>query len=405
MGVMPQLRFPEFNGKWAERQLDEIVDKKISYGIVQAGPNIPSGMPYIKSKDLNTPLIINELERTSNEIAKRYRRSEVSPGDIVFSLRGNIGVSQIVPAAISVANLTQGTARISVEKLAVNTFVFIVLETQNIRKRIFAVMKGSTFQEISLGDLRQIKICMPPVSEQKKIAEFLGVVDEKIRLLQSRHDQLTLYKKGVMQKIFAQDICFKADDGSDFPDWETSTLGNIATFTKGKGIAKADISEGGQTECIRYGQLYTDYNETIDRVISRTNVNVDELVLSDGNEVLIPASGETQIDIATASCVVREGIALGGDLNIVKTKQNGVFLSYYLNSAKKIEIARLSQGISVVHVYASQLASLSVNIPSLREQQKIADFLSAIDEKIEAVCAQIENMKSFKKGLLQQMFV
>jgi type I restriction enzyme S subunit len=128
-------------------------------------------------------------------------------------------------------------------------------------------------------------------------------------------------------------------------------LGEIASFSKGKGISKADIIEDGATECIRYGELYTTYGETIDEVKSRTNIDVDDLVLSEANDVIIPASGETQIDIATASCVLREGIALGGDLNIIKTKNNGVFLSYYLNYKKKQEIASLAQGISVVHLY------------------------------------------------------
>lgn len=95
--------------------------------------------------------------------------------------------------------------------------------------------------------------------------------------------------------------------------------------------------------------------------------------MSESNDVIIPASGETQIDIATASCVIKSGIALSGDLNIIKTANNGVFLSYYLNNKKKIEIANLAQGISVVHLYSSQLATLNLNFPSLPEQNKIAN--------------------------------
>ena len=100
-------------------------------------------------------------------------------------------------------------------------------------------------------------------------------------------------------------------------EWERKKLGEIAKFSKGKGIPKIDISPDGETDCIRYGELYTRYNEVIDEVYSKTNVKKKDLVLSDANDVIIPASGETQIDIATASCVLRSGIALGGDLNII----------------------------------------------------------------------------------------
>lgn len=120
--------------------------------------------------------------------------------------------------------------------------------------------------------------------------------------------------------------------------------------------------------------------------------------------MIIPASGETQIDIATASCVVKSGIALGGDLNIIRSKTNGVFLAYYLNSAKKKAIAKVAQGISVVHLYASQLKTLKINIPMFSEQQKIADCLSSIDELIEAQTQKLDTLKAHKKGLMQQLF-
>jgi type I restriction enzyme, S subunit len=186
--------------------------------------------------------------------------------------------------------------------------------------------------------------------------------------------------------------------------WQHSKLANIAEFSKGKGLSKSDLVPDGGLECIRYGELYTIYGETISKVISRTNVDADDLVLSQANDVIIPASGETEIDIATASCVLRKGIALGGDLNIIRSKQNGVFLSYYLNSKKKKDIASLAQGISVVHLYSSQLALLGLNIPTLPEQQKIASFLSAVDKKIQQLTRKKELLEQYKKGVMQQLF-
>lgn len=191
----------------------------------------------------------------------------------------------------------------------------------------------------------------------------------------------------------------------EFKDnWQKYNLGKIASFSKGKGISKADIVEDGATECIRYGELYTTYGETIDEVKSRTNIEEVELVFSEANDVIIPASGETQIDIATASCVLRSGIALGGDLNIIKTKNSGVFLSYYLNSKKQFEIANLAQGISVVHLYSSQLSLLELNLPSIKEQNKIASFISSVDNRIKIINEKIELLELYKKGVMQKLF-
>ncbi|WP_348799355.1 restriction endonuclease subunit S [Flavobacterium adhaerens] len=187
-------------------------------------------------------------------------------------------------------------------------------------------------------------------------------------------------------------------------EWETKNLGDIATFSKGKGISKIDIKENGVIECIRYGELYTHYGEVIDEIKSKTNVNMSALVLSDANDVIIPASGETTIDIATASCVLKSGVALGGDLNIIKTDNNGVFLSYYLNSKKKLEIANLAQGISVVHLYSSQLASLSLSLPKLEEQNRISAFLALLAERIQTQNKIIEELETLIKDFRNQIF-
>lgn len=197
---------------------------------------------------------------------------------------------------------------------------------------------------------------------------------------------------------------FKDDDGRELPEWKTIRLGDIASFSKGKGISKADIATDGKTLCIRYGELYTEYGETIQKIKSRTNINSGELQLSESNDVIIPASGETQIDIAKASCVLIQGVALGGDLNIIRSNENGVFLSYYLNHQKRLDIAKLAQGNSVVHLYSSQLKLLDLIIPSKQEQTKIANFLTVVDEKISQLTQKCDLLKQYKKGVMQQIF-
>ncbi len=183
-----------------------------------------------------------------------------------------------------------------------------------------------------------------------------------------------------------------------------SRLGEIATFSKGKGISKNDISSNGKNECIRYGELYTTYGEVINQIVSKTNVSKSSSVLSEVNDIVIPSSGETQLDIAKSSCVLKSDVILGGDLNIIKTNNNGVFFSYYLNSAKKEDIAKMAQGNSVVHLYSHQLSSLVVSFPSLPEQTKIASFLSTVDEKIAGLKKQLTLLERYKKGVMQKIF-
>lgn len=193
-----------------------------------------------------------------------------------------------------------------------------------------------------------------------------------------------------------------------FPEFtdqlDNDFLGDRATFSKGRGISKSDIDENGDLSCIRYGELYTTYGEVIDEVVSSTNLDPEKLVMSEPGDVIVPASGETQIDIATASCVLRGGVALSGDLNIIRSTIDGVFLAYYLGSAKKYEIARMAQGNSVVHLYAKQLKTLNLNLPSTPEQQKIATFLAAVDERLRLLEAQRKELLRYKEGMMQRIF-
>ena len=202
------------------------------------------------------------------------------------------------------------------------------------------------------------------------------------------------------EKMLVPQLRFSEFEG----EWKINKLGQIAKFLKGKGISKNDIINDGENECIRYGELYTTYNEVIDSIASKTNVALDVSVLSNENDVIIPSSGETQLDIVTASCVLKKGVILGGDLNIIRTNLNGVFLSYLLNNRKKKDIAKLSQGNSVVHLYNKQLATLNLNLPTPKEQQKIANFLSAIDNRIQTLEKKKTLLEQYKKGVMQKIF-
>ena len=169
---------------------------------------------------------------------------------------------------------------------------------------------------------------------------------------------------------------------SEFIDsWEKITLNDIATFSKGKGISKNDISDKG-TPCIRYGELYTKYNYLISNIDSKTDLDKSELIFSEKNDILMPCSGETAIDLASASCVTRENVAIGGDITVIRTNQYSPFITYCINF-KKNEIAKFAQGVSIVHLYAKDFKDITLKIPKIEEQKKIVDFLEKIDKKIE----------------------
>lgn len=188
-------------------------------------------------------------------------------------------------------------------------------------------------------------------------------------------------------------------------EWEETTLGKISEITKGSGISKDQLSEQG-SPCILYGELYTKYkSEIIDEVYSRTELDSSSLVKSKANDVIIPCSGETAIDISTARCVPFNNILLGGDLNIIRLKHDdGGFFAYQLNGARKKDIARVAQGVSVVHLYGENLKHIRVYHPAIEEQKKITRLLSLIDERIATQNKIIEDLKKLKCAIIDYTF-
>ena len=171
-------------------------------------------------------------------------------------------------------------------------------------------------------------------------------------------------------------------------------MSDIADLSKGIGISKDQLSADGEP-CILYGELYTKYkSETIKEVISKTNIDNTKLVKSKANDVIIPCSGETAEEIATARCVLKDDILLGGDLNIIRLHgYDGSFMSYQLNGKRKYDIAKVAQGVSVVHLYGEHLKNIKTINPSLNEQKKIANLLSLLDERISTQNKIIEDLK------------
>jgi type I restriction enzyme S subunit len=418
--VLPKLRFPNFKEQWKHEELESITSKKISYGIVQAGEHIPGGMPYIKSQDLNKPLTLDSLQRTSTEIARKYSRSEVEPGDIVFSLRGNIGVCQIVPSSISVANLTQGTARIAVTSHD-NRLVAQTLQTTKVAREIDASAKGSTFREISLEALRKISLALAPtLPEQRKIADFLTAVDGRIGQLSQKKALLEDYKKGVMQQLFTQALRFKDDHGNDFPDWEEKKYSEIYTFQNTNSYSRDLLTyEGGEVRNIHYGDIHTKFRSNfylsqevvpfikpeveLKRIAKDCYCRVGDLVIADASE--------DYADVGKCIEIMELGEKTLAGLHtfIARPKKGAMspgFGGYLMQSREvRLKIMTIAQGTKVLGLSKNMLCNIKLPIPHPEEQTKIANFLTALDRKIESMSQQITHTQAFKKGLLQQMFV
>jgi len=266
--------------------------------------------------------------------------------------------------------------------------------------------------QLPRSSLENYEVVLPSYEEQTKIASFLSAVDEKISQLSQKHELLSQYKQGMMQKLFSQQIRFKADDGREFGEWEEVKLGDLVDLISGFAFKSDYFAEDGH-------KLITPKNFTTTGKASFTAINTkwtteeaDEKYICRPDDLLVLLTDLTQ------SCeLLGKPVLLNHDngnvlLNqrIVKIitgqKLQKTFLLYLLLTDSYHElIVSTASGTTVKHSSNKVLQSYSFDLPCLEEQTKIANFLSAIDQKIEVVAQQIEQAKTWKKGLLQQMFV
>ena len=185
--------------------------------------------------------------------------------------------------------------------------------------------------------------------------------------------------------------------------WQMRSLGDMGTFIKGAPLSKADISNDG-TPFILYGELYTTYSEVTHSVKRKTDKTVEQQFYSNVGDVIMPTSGETPEDIATASCIMLPNVILAGDLLIYRTKQiDGRFVSYAIKNKVNKQISSIAQGKSVVHVRTDELSKIHITFPTLDEQKKILDFLELLDNQITTQQNLIETLKKYKRGVINKL--
>ncbi|WOB48520.1 restriction endonuclease subunit S [Xanthomonas hydrangeae] len=403
--AVPMLRFPAFSGKWEKKQIGEIAEIYKGKGVAKGDISSDGVYQCIRYGELYTvyeEVITDVFSRTSLPSISLFFNE---PYDVIIPSSGEKKEDIATAACVVPGGIALG-GDLNVLRSRVNGVFLSYYLNGPLRVIIARVAQGDSVVHLYPHQIEKLPVSIPSRDEQQEISDCLSSLDAYIGAEIRELDALKAHKHGLMQQLFPAEgqplpqLRFPRFEGG----WRPSRLGDLAEFKKGKGIAKAEISTNGAMSCIRYGELYTTYGEVITHVVSRTSVPAHQLFVGETNDVLIPSSGETKEDIATAACVLSDDVAYGGDLIVIRTKVNGVFLSYLLNGTLRKSIARVAQGNAVVHLYPAQLAKIDLSVPCTEEQNKIASCLLSIDNLIAAQSRKINVSKEHKKGLMQGLF-
>lgn len=414
---VPEIRFSGYKDEWKPSKFEDLLDKKNGvrrgpFGSALKKEIFVQKSDYVVYEQQNA--IYNHYETRYNipeSKFKELRKFSLTQGDFIMSGAGTIGRISRVPKGIKQGVFNQALIRFKINNEVTDSEYFIqFVRAENMQKKLTGANPGSAITNlVPMSEVKKWDILIPSRHEQQKIGAFLKQFDNAIAIHQHKLNILKQTKQGFLQKMFP-------NEGESVPelrfpgftdDWELRKLNKLAKFSKGKGYTKNDLKSNGK-EIILYGRLYTKYETEI--------IDIDTFVESDAGavkseqgDVIVPASGETSKDISRASVVVKEGIILGGDLNIIKTKKeelSPVFLSLTIsNGSQQKELIKRAQGKSVVHLHNSDLEKVSVNMPSIEEQQKIGAFFKQLDYTIALHQRELDLLKETKKGFLQKLFV
>jgi type I restriction enzyme S subunit len=379
----PKLRFSEFKGDYFSIALKGITTK-IGDGLHSTPKYDELGNYYfINGNNLvNGVVKIFENTKKINEVEYLKNRRELTDKTILLSINGTIGSLAIYNNEKVI--LGKSACYINVNEENCKSFIYYILQSEKVANHFNSELTGTTIKNLSLGTINKLQVQIPSLSEQTKIASFLTSIDSKINQLTQKKSLLQEYKKGIMQKIFSLELRFKDDNGKDFEDWEEKKLGEVAT-KQSSNISANTIEENegnykiyGASGLLKKIDFYREENKYIS-------------IVKDGAGV-----GRTLLCEAYSSVL--------GTLDIIKPKVDANLYFVY-SLINNIDFTKYITGSTIPHIYFKDYSKEKIKIPSLEEQNKIADFLSAIDDKINKVNTQLEQTIQYKKGLLQQMFV
>ena len=407
----PKLRFKEFDQKWGVDALQDQIDFLAGYAFdSKLMSNEPQKYQLIKMSNVYQ----NQLDLTRNpsywtNIDSKIEKFLLKKGDIVLTLTGTVGKTDYgYNVEIDKDDkflLNQRLVRLRAKQdLSDSKFIQYRISTDKFFYHFFYSSKGGTGNQsnVSIEDLKLLELNFPSKEEQTKIASFLSAVDEKISQLTQKHQLLSQYKQGMMQKLFSQQLRFKADDGSEFGEWENTVLGDIADIVGG-GTPSTNNEEywSGDVVWLTPSEINQKFIGESKRTISELGVQKSSAKkLPIGTILFTSRATIGEVAIAIAEVTTNQGFQSFISNEITFNE----FLYYWIVNNKKSFIERAS-GSTFLEISKSKIQPMEISLPCLEEQTKIANFLSAIDQKIEVVAQQIEQAKIWKKGLLQQMFM
>ena len=398
----PALRFKGFTDPWEQRKL-----KELYFQLTERNTDL---LPYQKTLSVATMSFKTDGNGAADTSLANYKR--LRTGDIAFEGHtskefryGRFVLNDVGDGIMS----PRFSALRPLHEMPINFWKYYIHYEPIMRKVLVNSTKaGTMMNELVINDFLQGSILVPSMTEQQAIGRFFKQLDTLITLHQRKYEKLVNIKKSMLNKMFppngasVPEIRFKG-----FTDpWEQRKLGEIAVFSKGVGYSKNDLCEEG-TPIILYGRLYTKYETCIFDVDTFVKEKAGG-VYSKGGEVIVPASGETAEDISIASVVVKPGILLGGDLNIVSptAEYDSAFLALTISSgATHKYLSSLAQGKSVVHLHNADIQSVSAKFPTKREQEKIHLLFGKIDTLITLHQRKLEKLQNIKKSCLEKMFV
>ena len=404
----PAIRFKGFSDAWEQRKLSEITDKVTEKN---------AGLQYVETFTNSAEFgIISQRDFFDHDIAKLGSLDGyyiVKNEDFVYNPR------------ISTSAPVGPINRNKLGRTGVMSPLYTVFRPHDIDTTYLEYFfkcgywhsfmnfngdSGARSDRFSIRDnvFFQMPIPIPDIDEQRKIGELLTCLDNLITLHQRKFEKLTNVKKSMLEKMFPQ-------NGSSYPiirfkgftdPWEQRKAIDIADYSKGNGYSKGDLTDAG-TPIILYGRLYTKYQFAISEVDTFAFPR-NGAVYSQGNEVIVPASGETAEDIARASAVEKSGVLLGGDLNILRPFDfiNPLFLALAIsNGEPQKELAKKAQGKSVVHIHNTDIQEVTIAYPSRTEQDRIVSVFRQLDNLITLHQRELEKLQNIKKSMLEKMFV
>ena len=357
----------------------------------------PDGVNWIKIGD--APKYGMYITRTAERItpAGAIRSVRVHAGDFILSNSMSFGRPYILKID---GCIHDGWLRLyDYNETVDRDFLFYVLASDETKKQYVAYAAGSGVQNLNKDVVKKVIVHLPTIKEQKAIAASLSSFDEYISDLAALIEK----KKAIREGAVADLMTGKTRLAGYTAPWASDTLGAIGTFTKGAPLSKAAITETG-TPFILYGELYTTYGEVTYVVHRHTKQNAPADCISRVGDVIIPTSGETADEIATACCVMVPGVILAGDLNIYRAPEmDGRFISHVINHVINRKIAEVAQGISIIHINAKVLGKMAISYPQREEQSAIADVIDKMDTEIRSLEAEREKMIQIREGAMNDL--